>query len=93
MNIDISESRKRISNHEHNWSRSEKTAEDMHRDRSLERSCRISWNIFVDLKKNDPGCKAYKNDQYSGIVCSYRLNDLIWRMLRGTVHDHDDFLA
>lgn len=90
MNIDISEGRNRHPLYCHEF---EPSADDGRMEMLREKTGNIRWNIFVDLHRSETDPVMVRYDNYSGIVCNFRLNDLIWRMLRGTVHDHDDFLA
>lgn len=50
---------------------------------------KISFNIFVDLHENALQSESGLYHQYGGIVCKFRLNELIL----GVLPYNDDFLA
>ncbi|MBR5683816.1 MAG: hypothetical protein IKW96_11195 [Ruminococcus sp.] len=54
---------------------------------------KISCNIFVDLHENALQSESGLYRQYGGIVCKFRLNELILGVLRGVLPYNDDFFA
>lgn len=54
---------------------------------------KIRCNIFVDLHETAMQSESGLYHQYGGIVCKFRLNDLIRGVLRGALPYNDDFLA
>ncbi len=58
-----------------------------------ENNKKIRCNIFVDLHETEMQSESGLYHQYGGIVCKFRLNDLIRGVLRGVMPNNDDFLA
>ncbi len=54
---------------------------------------KISCNIFVDLQENALQSESRLYHQYGGIVCKFRINELILGVLRGVLPYNDDFFA
>ena len=93
MNIYLSENKNCFLSREKSSNESKTDNRIFYDEQLSEKNKKIRCNIFVDLHEATLQSESGLYHQYGGIVCKFRINDLILGVLRGVLPYNDDFLA